>query len=148
LIALTRRNDPKIIATTQNPKAWAKLYQRVVKVLPAEAANLLTLAKWRGLNERSFVDKSFVDKLIDIGNRHAITLSKEDVKVFNRIRNSIVHRFGYDDTIHLPGHWNMLKSPQTAQHFFAAEFVDRIILQLFGLRDYLEVLPKAEAELK
>lgn len=89
-----------------------------------------------------------MDKLIDIGNRHAITLSKEDVKVFNRIRNSIVHRFGYDDTIHLPGHWNMLNSAQTAQHFFAAEFVDRIILQLFGLRGYLEVLPKAEAELK
>lgn len=31
LIALSRRNDPKIIATTQNLKAWAKLYQRVVK---------------------------------------------------------------------------------------------------------------------
>jgi hypothetical protein len=31
----------------------------------------------------------------------------------------------------------MSNRPQSALHFFAAEFVDRIILQLFGLQDHL-----------
>jgi hypothetical protein len=54
------------------------------------------------------------------------------------IRNAIVHRFNYDYDIHLPTPWNMPDRPQTAQHFFAAAFVDRIILQLFGLGAHLK----------
>jgi hypothetical protein len=32
---------------------------------------------------------------------------------------------------------------QAAQHFFVAEFVDRIILQLFGVRAYLKPIDAA-----
>jgi hypothetical protein len=39
----------------------------------------------------------------------------------------------YDPAIKLPSEWSTPDRHQVSQHFFVAWFVDRIILQLFGL---------------
>jgi len=82
------------------------------------------------------------DTLAAVCNLHHITVPPQDITFFSRIRNAIVHRFDYDYGISLPSQWNMPNYPRAALHFFAAEFVDRIILQLFGLRPHLQLADK------
>jgi hypothetical protein len=125
LVALTTHVDKTIATTVRDSK--------IMPALPPEAAELLTLQIWKGLNRRSFREK-----LADVCRLHGITVQPKDVADFSRIRNKIVHSFDYDYAIRLPNKWNIPNHPQSvAQHFFAAEFVDRITLQLFGLGSQL-----------
>jgi len=133
LNALTIQVDKTISTTVRNPSAWKQLYRDVIAALPAEVADSLTLSNWQRLNARSFRDT-----LADVCSLHRITVVPEDVAIFSRIRNAIVHRFAYDQGIPLPSQWNIPNHPQASLHFFAAGFVDRIILQLFGLGRHLQ----------
>jgi hypothetical protein len=138
LNALTTRADKSIPTTLRDPAAWKQLYMdNLIPALPAEAADWLTLSNWQRLNVRSFRST-----LAAVCNLHRITVPSEDVTLFSRVRNAIVHRFDYDYDIPLPSKWNMPNHPQAALHFFAAEFVDRIILQLFGLRTHRQSADK------
>jgi hypothetical protein len=132
LIAMTVRVAKTIPKSSGDPEAWERLYSDIVKAVPAVAKSL-TLPRWRSLNARSFRDT-----LAAVCDVNHVTVSVKDVALFTRIRNALVHRFAYDSDIKLPGQWNVPDQPQIAQHFFAAEFVDRIILQLFGLRKHLQ----------
>jgi hypothetical protein len=134
LNALTIRADKTIAKTVRDPIAWKQLYlKNIIPALPSEAASWLSLPNWQRLN-----DRSFRETLEAVCNVHGITPPLRDATLFGRVRNAIVHRFDYNYDIRLPSQWNIPDHPQAAQHFFAAEFVDRIILQLFGLRAYLK----------
>ncbi len=134
LIALTTRADKNMATTVRDPKAWAQLYEKnIIPALPAGAANWLTLGNWQRLNVRSF--RNVLEASCKV---HRITVPPEDVTCFSRIRNAIVHRFDYDYNNRLPREWKMPNHPEAAQHYFAAGFVDRIILQLFGLGTQLQ----------
>jgi hypothetical protein len=137
LNTVTTHADKTLATTVHDPGAWKRLYQNVIPVLSAEAANWLTLSNWQRLNIRSFRDT-----LAAVCNLHGITLPTEDVALFSRIRNAIVHRFDYDHTIPLPSQWGMSHHPQAAVHFFTAAFVDRIILHPFGLRTHFQAADK------
>jgi hypothetical protein len=128
LIAMTTHADKTIAKPVRDPVAWEQLYDTIISVLPAEAAESLSLRMWQSLNAASFRDK-----LAAVCERHRITVPLADVAAFSQVRNAIVHRFDYDHRLRLPSQWGMEDHPQAAQHFFAADFVDRIILQLFGL---------------
>lgn len=142
LNALTTQADKTIATTVFDPKAWKQLYQQVLVAMPAGAlANSLSLENWQRLNNRSFRDT-----LAAVCTCHHVTLPPQDLKLFSRIRNHIVHRLNYDHTMTLPSRWKMPNNPQAEQHFFVAQFVDRIILQLFGLRAHLEPVSDALAD--
>jgi hypothetical protein len=134
LNALTLRTDKTIAKTVRDSSVWKEIYQKhIAPALPAYAANWLTLSNWQRLNERSFRDT-----LEAVCRVHGVTLPLKDVSLFGSVRNAIVHRFDYNYSVQLPSRWIMPDHVQAAQHFFAAEFVDRIILQLFGLQAYLK----------
>lgn len=99
----------------------------MIDALPGEPL-LPTIESWQRLNERFFRDL-----LAAVCQHHNVTVQPADLTLFNRIRDNIVHRFSYDPAIELPSAWSMPNQHQVSQHFFAASFVDRIILQLFGL---------------
>jgi hypothetical protein len=130
LNALTTHADKTIATKVRDPKAWRQLYERnILPAMPAEAADWLTLQNWQRLN-----DRSFRDTLEAVFRIHHVAVPLEDVALFTKIRNAIVHRFDYDYDIKLPNQWEIPENPQAAQHYFTAAFVDRIMLQLFGLR--------------
>lgn len=79
----------------------------------------------------------FRDRLTTAAGRYGIQLEKEDLDCFVRIRNQIVHTGGYDTNAQLPKVWQFPERPVWAFHFFVADFVDRFVLQLFGLREHL-----------
>jgi hypothetical protein len=128
--------DPSIPQTKVDRKVWKKLHQEVVAGLPIgamAAKEALTLENWHRLNL-----STFRDTLVAVCKRHHIMVSPSEMKLFTRIRNDIVHRFSYDLSVPLPGSRAMPGLEQAAIHFFAATFVDRIILQLFGLGAHLK----------
>lgn len=109
-----------------NKTVWKELHKKVTTALSGEPVP--TLENWQRLNERYFKDI-----LTEVCKHHKITVDPSDLRVFKDIRNNIVHRFSYDPNVELTSAWNMPKEHQIAQHFFVAWFVDRIILQLFGV---------------
>ncbi|HTP85347.1 MAG TPA: hypothetical protein VMJ34_00290, partial [Bryobacteraceae bacterium] len=114
------------------PEEWKHCYEALSRALPDEFATMVTIQNWNRLN-----DRGFADKLQEVCKAHRIEMERQDLVTFKKIRNAIVHSFDYDSKVKLPNEWQVLDSPQTAQHFFVATFVDRIILQLFGLAAYL-----------
>ena len=135
LNAITLQTNRSILKTVVDSKIWRKLYPKVVASLQSEAiaSKVLTLQNWQRINL-----SSFKETLVAVCNRHQITVSKSDLGSFSRIRNDMVHRLRYDLSIQLPAPWDMLDRQQVALHYFVADFVDRIVLQLFGLGSYLE----------
>ena len=107
--------------------AWKGLHKRMTEALPGESL-LPTLQSWQRLNERFFRDI-----LADVCQHHSVRVQPSDLTLFKSIRDNIVHRFGYDPATRLPSEWSIPNRHQVSQHFFAAWFVDQIILQLFGL---------------
>lgn len=116
------------ISTKIHKKAvWKQLHRKLTEALPGEPL-LPTLESWQRLNE-----KFFRDLLAEVCEHHNVTVQPLDLKLFKSIRDNIVHRFSYDPEIKLPSEWSILNEHQVSQHSFAAWFVDRIILQLFGI---------------
>jgi hypothetical protein len=132
LNAITTHGDKTIARTVQDSKTWEQLYQEVVRAKPG-LENSVSLPNWNRLN-----DRPFREVLSDVCACHRIALPLLDLKLFNSIRNNIVHRLNYDLKIKLPSGWTMPNSPQAGQHYFVAHFVDRIVLELFGLRAHLD----------
>jgi len=132
LIALTCHIDKSISKIMRTPEEWKHCYEALSRALPDEFATMVTIQNWNRLN-----DRGFADKLQEVCKAHRIEMERQDLVTFKKIRNAIVHSFDYDSKVKLPNEWQVLDSPQTAQHFFVATFVDRIILQLFGLAAYL-----------
>lgn len=106
---------------------WRQLHKKMTDALPAEPL-LPSLESWQRLNERFFRDV-----LADVCQHHNVSVQPSDLTLFKSIRDNIVHRFSYDPAMRLPSEWSMPNQHQVSQHFFAAWFVDRIILQLFGV---------------
>lgn len=118
--------DPKR-PTDQQKAVWKGLHKKMTEALPGESL-LPTLESWQRLNE-----KSFRDILANVCEHHGLRVQPNDLTLFKSIRDNIVHRFSYDPAIRLPSEWSIPNQHQVSQHFFAAWFVDQIILQLFGL---------------
>ena len=106
---------------------WKGLHRKMKNALPGEPL-LPELGSWQRLNE-----KSFRNILAEVCQWHNVGVNSNDLMLFKNIRDNIVHRFSYDPDMSLPSEWNIHNRHQVSQHFFAAWFVDRIILQLFGL---------------
>jgi len=102
LIAMTTHADKTIAKPVRDPVAWEQLYDTIISVLPAEAAESLSLRMWQSLNAASFRDK-----LAAVCERHRITVPLADVAAFSQVRNAIVHRFDYDHRLRLPSQWGM-----------------------------------------
>ena len=131
LNALTMQVDKTIATTVQDPSVWKAVYRAVVAARPTLEGSV-SLQNWQRLNERPFRET-----LSAVCGRHKISLPPSDVTLFSQIRNNIVHRLNYDLKITLPNRWSMPNSPQVAQHFFVGQFVDRVVLELFGLRSHI-----------
>lgn len=131
LVTLTTRRE-KIERNIHPSASWKDLYRRLSEALPGEFAASVTKNNWNRLNE-----KPFRALFSEVCERHRITVSADDLSVFSRIRNSIVHRFDYDPDISVPPEWDLPGQRHAAVHFFAAAFVDRIVLQLCGLHGEL-----------
>lgn len=127
LLTLTTRQE-KITKRIHATRSWDELYRRLSEALPGEFNASVTINNWNRLNE-----KPFRNVLAEVFERHRITVSSDDIGLFCKIRNSIVHRFDYDPEIRVPPEWDLPNQRHAAIHFFAAAFVDRIVLQLFGL---------------
>jgi len=128
LIAITMQADETIPRTTHNPTTWEQLYHSITAALPAVEAVQLTLGNWQRLN-----NPAFRDNLRAVCRSHGITLDEDELKIFHQIRNDIVHRFKYNRRTKLPKEWQG-GDKQTAIHFFTAAFIEKIVLQLFGLK--------------
>ncbi|MCC6392357.1 MAG: hypothetical protein IT167_17290 [Bryobacterales bacterium] len=81
---------------------------------------------------------AFRRKLIECLRHLGITLrdSQNRVKLFTQIRNSIVHNFRYMTDVDFEELNWIAMSPQE-QHLFVADFVDEVLLRLFGLGNHL-----------
>jgi hypothetical protein len=139
---LTTKADRTIARTVRDSADWKRIYREVVAAMP-ELAGSVTLQDWQSLNHRPF--KAV---LSDVCACHRIDVAPPDLKRFNNIRNNIVHRLNYDLKIKLPSESSMADHPQAAQHSFVANFVDRIVLGLFGLRAHLNPVAGAPAGCK
>jgi hypothetical protein len=129
LNALTTSVDKAIASKPVDTGSWRLLYKQIVASMPTTIPVALpTLERWQQLNSLTFRDT-----LSKVCEHHGIDINARDLSLFSNIRNNIVHRFNYDLDLQLPDEWLNPAHPQAAQHFFVADFVDRVILQLFGL---------------
>ena len=135
LNAITIQAEPAIPRTVVESKIRRDLHRTVLAGIPSDSAvarKVLTLENWQRINY-----SSFRSTFIAVCDLHFIRVLASDLKLFTRIRNDAVHRLTHDLSIPLPDEWTIPEQPQAAIHFFAAAFVDSVILQLFGLGAHL-----------
>ncbi len=131
LNALTMRVRKDIVRPKCSKEDWRDAYEEVVKVSPL-VSQVLTLSGWMDR-----IGPSFLDQIKAIFEAHGVAMGQDSLKGFRGVRNAIVHRLDYAHSCQLPKSWGRIPKRHIAQHFFVADFVDRVILQIFGLRQHL-----------